>query len=123
MELAPAGVPLSFEVTFDSPSLYVGMAVYNDSGSTPVQVGSVIAMLNIPGTNTYRGKFSASANFNYIIIKGVYTDNTYTTYSSNYAQGSESIVAQNIGGPNPGVGGTVVGFVQPAPALVGIVNC
>ncbi len=123
MELAPAGVPLSFEVTYDSPSLDVGMTVYDDSGITPTLLEPTFAMDLVAG-NTYRGKFSAANNKSYIIIKAVYTDPTLTTVDDNYSQGSESIVAQTLSGGSGGSSsGSVVGIVDNDTAVVGVVNC
>lgn len=122
MELAPAGVPLTFEVTFDSGALYVGMSVYDDSGSSPVLVQGPLAMSNVVA-NTYRGHFTAVAGKNYIIVKGVYTDNTYTVLSSNYAQGSESITAMVIGsGGSSNDGCPITGFLEQSQAVVGYLN-
>lgn len=98
MELAPAGVPLSFEVTFDSPGLPVAMSVYDDTGANPVLLLSPFAMAPVVG-NTYRGKFTAQAAKSYIVLKAVYTDGTFTVLDPNYIQGSESVVAQNLTPP------------------------
>lgn len=124
MELAPAGVPLSFEVTFDSPTLHVGMSVYDDSGALPVLLLSPFAMARVaPGLNTYRGKFTAQAGKNYIILKAVYTDDTLTTLDGDYSQGSESIVAQYLNGTPDGGGCPVVGIVDETDAVIGVVDC
>lgn len=86
----PVGVPCGFEVAFDSPSLNVGMSVFDMSSGSPVLVGSVIAMQNTGG-NQYYGEFTpATVGKRYAILKAVYTDGTLTTLSSAYAQGSES---------------------------------
>lgn len=119
MELAPARVSLSFEVTFDSPSLDVGMSVYDDSGEEPELVSGPSAMALVVG-NTYRGKFTAADGKSYIIIKAVYTDDTFEELNSDYAAGSESIVTQVIGGDPPTE--NVVGYVD-ASEVVGLVNC
>ncbi len=102
MELVPAGVPLSFEVTFDSAGLHVAMSVYDDSGSSPVLLLSPFAMTLVSGY-TYRAKFTPAANKSYIIIKAVYTNGLFTTYNPDYSQGSESIYAENlaVGGSQP----------------------
>lgn len=119
MELAPAGVRLSFEVTFDSPSLPVAMTVYDDSGSVPVLVQGPTAMAWVAG-NTYRGKFTPLDGKSYIIIKAVYTNGGFTTMSPDYAQGSESIIAQLLGTPPPA---GVVGYVESNDAVTGVVVC
>lgn len=113
MELAPIGVPLTFEVTFDSPSLHVGMSVYDNSGASPALVQGPAAMGSVVG-NTYQGKFTAPSAKPYIIFKAVYTDSGLTMLDPNYSQGSESIIAQ-ASSSNPtsnSTGCTVVGFIQ-----------
>lgn len=124
MELAPSGVSLSFEVTFDRNDLHVGMSVYDDSGVSPVLVQGPSAMLNVVG-NTYRGKFTALDTLSYIIFKAVYTDNTFMTLDSNYSQGSESIKAETIGGGGGGSGGgcAVIGYITNNDTVIGLVNC
>jgi hypothetical protein len=123
MEFAPAGVVLSCEVTYDSPSLNVGMSVYDDSGTSPVLILGPIAMGNVVG-NTYRGKFTAVNGKNYVIFKAVYTDGTLTVLSSNYSQASETIVAQNLsGGSSAPSSCAVVGFVNLDNPIFGFVNC
>lgn len=120
MELAPSGVQLSCEITFDSPSLHVGMTVYDDTGASPVLLLSTFAMLLVAG-NTYRGKFTGVAGKNYIVIKAVYTDGTFSTLSPDYSQGSESVVAQNLTAASTGC--AVVGVVDNNQAIVGRVVC
>lgn len=122
MELAPAGVVLAFEVTFDSPYLDVGMSVYLDGPSPTLAQGPT--PMNHVVANTYRGQFLGTAGSCYIIIKAVYTDSSLTVMSPDYAQGSESIVVQNIGGSsNPPPPGSIIGFVISNPAVIGFVNC
>lgn len=122
MEIAPLGVACSFEVTFDSSSLYVAMSVYDDSGASPVLVTKT-PMTNVVG-NTYRGKFSPPATKPYIIFKAVYTDGTYTTLSPNYSQGSESIIAQVIAQPTSNsTGCSIVGFVDSSNDVIGVIQC
>ncbi len=120
MEFAPAGINLSCEVTYDSPDLYVGMSVYDDTGDEPVLLLSPFAMVNV-AHNTYRGKFAAVAGRAYIVIKGVYTDDTFTTLSDDYSQGSESIVAQNL--TLASLGCSVIGYVENNLAVIGRVVC
>lgn len=121
MELVPAAT-LSFEVTYDSPSLFVGMLVYDDTGSNPVLVQGPTPMLNVVG-NTYRAKFTPLEGRSYIIVKQVYTDNTYTVVSSAYAAGSESIIAENLSGGGSAGGCSIVGYVNQSQSIVGYVNC
>lgn len=112
MELAPSGVPLSFEVTFPSSGLPVAMSVYDDSGSLPVLISGPLAMYNIPSTNTYRGKFTAEAEKSYIILKAVYTDGTFVSLDPDYSQGSESVVAQDLNPSAAFNGCELIGFVD-----------
>lgn len=118
MELAPAGIPLSFEVTYDRDDLNVGMSVYDDTGSVPVLLLSPFAMLLVAG-NTYRGKFTPQNGKSYIIIKAVYTDDTLTTVDEDYGQGSESIYSQYLTQPVQ----SVVGLVDDNEPILGLVEC
>lgn len=118
MELVPAGIPLSFEVTFDRDDLNVGMSVYDDSGANPVLLLSPFAMALVYG-NTYRGKFTPANGKNYIIVKAVYTDNTLTELDLDYPQGSESCVAEYMAGQLC----NVVGIVVPNTEVLGFVEC
>jgi hypothetical protein len=115
MEQVPSGVPLSFEITLDAPSLFVAMKVYDDSGGSPILVQGPSAMANVLG-NTYRGKFTATADKSYLILKAVYTDGTFTTLHPDYSQGTETIYAKD---PNvsvaitPGFGGPQLSIETP----------
>lgn len=119
MELAPAGVSLSFEVTFDSDDLFVGMSVYDDSGVSPVLVQGPDLMLNVVG-NTYRGKFTATAGKSYIIFKAVYTNETMLFLDNNYSQGSESIKAEDLASGSGDC--TIIGLVYDNNEIVGLVD-
>jgi hypothetical protein len=112
MNVAPISVPLSFDVTFDEPGLPVAMTVYSLSG-TPTLVQGPTAMVNV-SDNTYVGSFSSSLpGVAFLIIKAVYTDNTFATLSPNYSQGSETIVMQNLGGGSLSPSNNlVIGFVN-----------
>ena len=122
MELAPQGVACSFEVTFDSPSLFVGMSVFDMSTpSAPVLVQGPTAMINVVG-NTYSGSFTPPAARPYVIFKAVYTTSELVDLSPNYSQGSESIIAQFIAQPTSNsTGCSVVGYVQTQNRNVGSV--
>lgn len=122
MELAPGGVVLSCEVTFDQNDLHVGMSVYDDTGADPVLILGPFAM-DLVAINTYRGKFTGVVGHNYIVIKAVYTDIGLTMIDTNYSQGSESIVAQSLSGGSTSTGCEVVGLVDNNPAVVGYVVC
>ena len=97
MNLAPAGVNLSFEVTFDSDSLNVAMSVYDTTSGSPILVQGPLAMASVYAS-TYFGRFTGLSGRTYVLVKAVYTDNTFTTLSPDYAQGSESIAVVDIGG-------------------------
>jgi hypothetical protein len=101
MNIAPPDTAIGFEVTFDSPSLFVAMRIFDDLGA---QVGAPIPMLNVYG-NTYRGFFTPSLDTGYLIHKAVYTDESLITLHPDYAPGSETIYAQN-GGSGSGSGGS-----------------
>lgn len=123
MELVPGGVDLTFEVTFDSNSLNVGMSVYDTTGPSPILEQGPSAMTNVVGA-TYIGKFNPTTGHSYLIFKAVYTDNTFETLSPNYLAGSESIYADEFsGGGGSSGGGAVVGFVIPDETVIGIVQC
>jgi len=125
MEFAPTGAQLSFEVTFDNPSLNVAMSVYDVTLSSPVLVQGPTAMTIVFG-NTYQGKFTPTINGKaYVILKAVYTDNTFTTLNSAYSQGSESIIVESL---SSGGGGTtlvnpVIGYIDDNNEVMGLVNC
>lgn len=124
MELAQYGIPLPFEVTYDNPSLNVGMSVYDVTTGSAVLVSGP-TLMSLVAINTYRGVFTALENHNYIVIKAVYTDGTLATVDSDYYQGSESIAAIDLESGGGGGGtvncGAVVGFIQDPP-IVGIVD-
>lgn len=123
MELAPVGVSLTFEVTFDNPSLHVGMSVYDNSGGSPVLIQGPLAMSSVVG-NTYQGKFTPPLSRPYIIFKAVYTDSGLTTLDPNYSQGSESIIGQVFSQPSTNsTGCTIVGLVEPNDQVAGFVQC
>lgn len=133
MNFAPAGVSLSFEVTYDRDDLAVGMAVYDTSSGSPILVQGPALMALLTGF-TYYGRFTADNNRSYVIEKRVYTDVTLATPDLDYAPGSESIRAEYLNGGGGGfVPQSVVGYVTNAPdpvgevintpAPVGVVEC
>lgn len=124
MELAP-NAPLTFEVTYDSPSLNVGMSVYDTTSGSPVLEQGPSAMTHLVA-NTYYGKFTPTVNHEYVIFKAVYTDNTFATLDTDYAAGTESIVCEDVGGGGGSSGPSgcpVIGIVIPNPTVIGIVQC
>jgi hypothetical protein len=123
MELAPAAVPLSFEVTFDSPSLYVAMSVYDTTTGSPTLISGPTAMQVLVG-NTYFGRFTAAAGRAYVIFKAVYTDGTFTVLRTDYAQGTESIFAMEFPSPEDIPSNCpIIGLVQNPSPVIGLVDC
>lgn len=96
MQFVDAAVPYPFEVTYDSPSLFVAMQVYNVTSGTPVFVNQVV-MNHVYG-NTYFGQFTPEAGQQYVINKAVFTDDTYTDLDIDYSQGSDSLRADDFAG-------------------------
>jgi hypothetical protein len=122
MNLAPANTQLTFEVSFDQPSLNVAMLVYDTTGVSPVLVQGPAAMTNLALTNTYQGKFTPDPSKTYVLVKSVYTDNTFTTLSPNYESGSESIVSESFFQSSSDECNTLIGFIC-NPTLIGLVVC
>jgi hypothetical protein len=125
MELVPANVQLTFEVTYDASNLHVGMSVYDTTGVSPILVQGPTAMTHVVN-NTYIGKFTPSVSHNYLIFKAVYTDVSLLTLDSNYSAGTESIVAEDISGGGGGstapTGCPVIGVVEPTPTIIGMID-
>jgi len=84
--------PVPVEVTYDSPSLNVGMLVYKFASGAWSQVGSTVAALNLPGTNSYGAVWTPPDGSPYIIELKVFTDNTLTTPNTDYSASSRSFV-------------------------------
>lgn len=123
MELVPAGIELSFDVTFNADDLNVGMLVYDTTSVSPVLISGPTAM-SLVAINTYVGKFTPVQNKAYVIIKAVYTDDTLMVVDTDFSQGSEAIFAQVIGGGGSGPSSdSVIGYVISDETLVGVVNC
>ena len=110
MEIVPIGISASFEVTLSAPDLP--------------------AMLNWVD-NSYRGKFTPPVAKSYLILKAVYMDDSFEVIDNDFPQGSESILATQVGG-----GGSqatpvgyvdnnveIVGYVGPQEVLEGNINC
>lgn len=122
MELAPVA-QLTFEVTYDSDELNVGMSIYDTTG-LPVLVSGPTAMAVLAG-NTYFGKFTPTEDHAYVIIKKVYTDDSLDTVDTDYSPGTESIICKAVGGGGGGgqpSTGAVIGIVEENQTLIGIVE-
>jgi hypothetical protein len=120
--VAEAGVPLPFEVTYDSDELFVAMQVYDVTSGTAVLVDT-IGMENFSGYS-YFGSFTPDENKSYAVNKGVYTDDTYTTRDFGYSQGSDSFRTGSGGG---GGGGStspanLIAYVEPEGVLTLEIN-
>lgn len=123
MQIAPGSTTLTFEVTFNDPSLPVAMSVYDLTTGSPVLVQGPSAM-SLVADYTYQGHFSGTTGRNYVIIKAVYTDGGFTVLDPNYSQGSESIVVVDLGGGSSSpAGGAVIGFIDNNNEIIGIVQC
>lgn len=96
MNLIASNFPVTIDVTYDSPGLFVGLSVFDMSTGAPVQVGGVIPMPNVPDSNSYAKNFTPAANKPYLFLKQVYTDGTYTVVDANYSPGSEGAYASDI---------------------------
>ena len=81
-------------------------------------------MTNIPSTYTYYGKFTPADDKEYVILKAVYTDETFVTFDPIYSQGSESILSsdQASGGGTVSIV-SIIGLVNNPNNLIGYVNC
>lgn len=125
MELALPGIPLTFEVTFDSPALDAAISVFDVTNlAAPVLVTGPTAMHNTVA-NTYCGQFTGLNNKSYLILKAVYTDGTFATLDPSYSQGTETIVVESFGSGGGGGGGSnnLIGYVQSGLVLVGVIQC
>lgn len=85
--------PVPVEVTYDQPSLNVGLTVSKWTGSAWVQVGVTTAVPDTgTGSNTYGATFTPADNSLYLVELAVFTDNTFTTYQDGYLASSRSFV-------------------------------
>lgn len=123
--VVPAGQPVSIEVSYSDPGLFIGVQIYDDSGSSPVAVGSVIPMSNWVGVS-YRAKFTGAAGKWYLYQIAAYIDDTFAMIDENQPEGSGSFYFQqppSSGGGSSLPGRTVTGFIQTQPRIVGFVKC
>lgn len=91
MQFIPAPIQLPFEVTYDSPALYVGLVVFDVTDPLAPVLLSKTLMTNLSGTNSFFGVFTPELNKSYVISKAVYTNMALDTIDSNYSEASESI--------------------------------
>jgi hypothetical protein len=125
MNLAPAGAPISCEVTFDNGALDVAMSVFDTTSGSPVLISGPTAMALVVDY-TYFGVFTPQAGHSYVVLKAVYTDNTFATLDPNHAQASESFYSQVSGGGGGGGASadpSITGYVDLYQTVIGYVNC
>jgi hypothetical protein len=123
MNLAPANVPISCEVTFDSGALDVAMSVFDTTNGSPVLASGPTAM-DLVVDSTYFGIFTPLPGHSYVVVKAVYTDDTFATLDPNYSQASESFYSQAQGGSGGGSSDpSITGYVDLYQTVVGYVNC
>lgn len=97
MEMIQGGLQSSFEATFDATGLSVAMSVYDVTAGAPgILVSGPTAMFN-PAGYTYVGQFTPLVGKQYLILKAVYTDGTYTTLDPNHSQSTETVLGIDIG--------------------------
>lgn len=107
--IVPAGVPQSFATSGNSPSLSVGMSVYDNSGASPSLVAGPTAMPNFVG-NAYQSKYTFPVG-NFLVFIGVYTDSGMTELLNGYEQQVEPISSRPLA------------FNAPVQSVVGLVDC
>lgn len=117
--LLPANVPSSFVTSGNSPSLFVGMSVYDNSGSNPALVSGPTRMTNFAG-NAYEAKYTPAVG-NFLVLMAIYTDSSLTTLMPGYEQDVTTITAIDMAFNVPV--NSVVGYVDPQEDVEGVVNC
>lgn len=103
--LLPANVSSSFVTSGNSPSLFVGLSVYDNSGGNPVLVSGPTRMTNFAG-NAYQGKYTTDIG-NFLVLMAVYTDSSLTTLMPGYEQDVVAVTSMNLNVPVNGVVGYV----------------
>lgn len=81
-----------FEVTFDADDLDVAAEIYDVSTGTPVLETTTAMTVVASGRFTYFGSFTADPDKKYVVVKSVFTDNTFATLDTNYMSGSDAVV-------------------------------
>lgn len=90
---APA--PLKYTDPTFTPSLFVRMLIIDTSGGSPVLEASVnLAQYTTSGV--YFGKYTFTAGKTYLLIGNAYTDGTYATVDTGYAQDTENVQCRNL---------------------------
>ncbi len=107
--LLPANVSSSFVTSSNSPALFVGLSVYDNSGSNPALISGPTRMTNFAG-NAYQGKYTPAVG-NFLILMAVYTDSSLTTLAPGYEQDVVSVTSVDLA------------FNVPVNSVVGYVDC
>lgn len=106
MELVAVGTTTSFEATFIDPGLFVQAWIYDMTSGSPIGPVKVTMTELTPGT--YYGFFTPLLQSDYLIIKRVFTDGTFTVVDSNYSPASESAQGESFSSNGSACGLTVV---------------
>lgn len=117
--LLPADVPSSFVTSGNSPSLFVGMSIYDNSGSNPVLVQGPTRMTNFAG-NAYQAKYTPPVG-NFLVLMAIYTDSSLTTLMPGFEQDVQAVTAFSLAFNIPVT--SVVGYVDTTQNVEGVVNC
>ena len=116
------GQKFSFGVTYDSPSLYVAAKIFDNSGASPALLAT-IAMANYYG-NSYQGTYlitSPTLITSVLVQVSVYTDNTYTTLSTNYSQTDYVDQVQSSNSAQGASGCALTGIILQNNPIIGII--
>lgn len=123
--IVQSGLRNPIEVTYIETGLFVQASIYDLTTGTPVFVGTVNLMEITPGT--YVGTMIGAAAKAYLVVKRVFTDNTYAVVDSNFSPSSEAFQAVDLsggGGGTPGSTGSLfelIAIVGDAP-IIGLVD-
>jgi hypothetical protein len=126
-DVLPAGLPASVTETFPDAVPFVGVTVWNDSGSTPVQITDLPGMVNgvLPAYNysgnSWRVQVTGGTGVYYLLVFAAYTDDTYETINENEPQGDKSFIFTPPTSGGAGQNG-VTGYVSPLVELTGFVQ-
>ena len=93
------------------------------TGGSPVFIGTFAMTYVVNGTYVYN--FEEAFGHSYLANVMVYTDGTFTAPNPLYTPGDiETISTSGGNSPTPGSGGCpLIGYVLPAPVLIGYVKC
>lgn len=123
----PSNLPASVEVSYSDSGLNIGVTIWDDSGSVPVQVTGLAGMVNgvLPLLNwsgvSYRFKHLGNAGTWYLYNIAAYVASNYLVVDTSQPQGSDSLyfdppLATSGGAPNG-----ITGLVESVVELTGIV--